>query len=630
MKSLLRLFKAISVGTKEGKVATEDLVKKCISKGFLFSPEVIYNYSEEDLLRFIEVVESEVGLSADKINNSFHKSWQKIKEADIEQLVMEQIVHYITTYGFEHLGIYNKDSVYIPNEKLEIPDVDIDEIKLVVIKGYTKEEIKEKLLRLLKSGIALKEETVKDAVDVATFVGLSINDLETIKNKEVKILLCDKLHIILENPTEFLRYVIYKATGKTLLIKDRATIEAIKENNDKAIDDLFFRYGETYGLGRLAEIFYRFKPLFLAFKGSSFRNGFINRIRKLAIKYHKPMKEDYLNEITNKIKNGVAIHNGTLREELSKVNTFRKIRLAYALKFRTTDSDAILYKIRNGKGYATSFAFKNKALALVGYDYVENSIIEDIKKKVKGKKIYIPEYMNYALPATEKQFTGSFPSGSYVSIDRDMLVGIHWENQENNRIDLDLSLINNTIGKIGWDSSYRTEDREVLFSGDVTDAPRPNGASELFYVKRKGLEEFLLVVNYYNYDSEIDVPFKIIVAKEQVEAMKQNYMVDPNKVLAIATSSLNQRQRILGLLVITNEECRFHFSETSIGKSITASTSQYNEDSKKYLSYFYKNTINFNEILEKAGAEIVREKEGCDIDLSPEILEKDTIINLLC
>ncbi|MBA7553678.1 hypothetical protein ES705_46274 [subsurface metagenome] len=98
---------------------------------------------------------------------------------------------------------------------------------------------------------------------------------------------------------------------------------------------------------------------------------------------------------------------------------------------------------------------------------VLDSITEDIGKNVKGKKIYIPDYINYSLPATEKQFTGNFPSGTYISIPQDMIVGIYWENVKHNVVDLDLSLIS-PAGKFGWDSRYRSDEGNILFSGDIT------------------------------------------------------------------------------------------------------------------------------------------------------------------
>ena len=45
--------------------------------------------------------------------------------------------------------------------------------------------------------------------------------------------------------------------------------------------------------------------------------------------------------------------------------------------------------------------------------------------------------------------------------------------------------------------------------------------------------------------------------------------------------------------------------------------------------YFFKNKISLNEVLDNAGAKLVKDVKKCDIDLSPENLEKDTILNLL-
>lgn len=655
MKSTIRLFKALPITTKQRK-ANKDLLEKTIRRGYVFSPGVIYNYSNYDqLMKWIEEI---YGITAEKLNNSFHKSWAKIKDTDMEQLIVEQLAHYLTTYGkeqpveyliekekqwevdnlaekiitlgdFESDKIHDEGYVYIPKEKLEIPDIGIDDIKLIVIKGYTKEELKAKLLDLLGSGIALAEDTINDVVDVAIFLEFEENDIEKIKKKEVKAVLYSYLNLVPENPTEFLRYAIYKTTKKTLIIKNADLIDKIKESKDVNIARLFNQYKNKHGLEKLAEIFYRFKPIFLAFRANGRLKPTINKIRKLAVKHHKPLPEDYLNAITAKLKKYKKIDKDKLTDELERVNTFRKIRLAYALKFRTKDVDSILYRIRNGKGYATDFSFENKNSAKRILDIILDSIVKDVAKNVKGKKIYIPDYIHYSLPATEKQFTGNFPPGTYVSIPKDMIVGVHWQNTEGHRIDLDLSVISPTKGKIGWDSSHKTDGGDIMFSGDMIDARKPKGATELFYVRRQSKEALILFVNYYNFEEKIEVPFKIIVAQEKAENFKKNYMVNPNNIIAVSNSKINQKEKILGLLVTTSDECRFYFTETYIGNSITSSNSKVAENSRKYLFGFYEKSIDLKSILIKANAEIVDEKENADIDLSPEELEKDSILNLL-
>ena len=62
--------------------------------------------------------------------------------------------------------------------------------------------------------------------------------------------------------------------------------------------------------------------------------------------------------------------------------------------------------------------------------------------------------MNYALPATEKQFTGDLPSGTSIRVPKDMVFGIHWENVPGHWVDLDLSVTSPFTGKVGWDGNY--------------------------------------------------------------------------------------------------------------------------------------------------------------------------------
>ena len=630
MKSTIRLFKAVPILEKKSKATNDKLLQSTIKHGFVFAPEVIFNYSEKELEDLTKTVIEEVGLSAEEMNSSFHKSWSKVRGASLEQLVLEQLIHYFTTYGFEALGIYSKDSVYIPNEKLEIPKLDIDGFNFVVIKGYTKAELKKKIISLLSTGIAVSDETRKDIVDVCLFVEISSKEIEEIKNKEVRITLFDFLDLIPENPIEFLRYAVYKSIGKTLLIKDKATINQIKEQENFNVLALFHKYKNKYRIERLSEIFYRFKPIFLAFKTNTQLKNYVNKIGRQAKKYHKPMKPDFLNEVTSMIKKGELVTKEKLNKELSKVNTFRKIRLAYALHYRTKDVESILYKIRNGKSYAKEFDFEHKADAEEILEVVKESIINDIRKNVKGKTIYIPEYIKYALPATEKQFTGDLPSGSYVTIPKDMIFGVYWHNVGNYRVDLDLSIIQTSGRKFGWDAMYRTEDRGILFSGDMTEASTPNGASELFYIKRQTEDSMIMFVNYYNF-SPVTVPFKIIVGKERLEQLEENHMVNPNDVVCIAKTQINQRQKILGLIKTTPDECRFYFCETAIGNTISSSGKPYVEYGRKYLTDFYEDMFSLNDILEQAGARIneKEEDEEYDIDLSPENLEKDKIISLL-
>jgi len=248
-------------------------------------------------------------------------------------------------------------------------------------------------------------------------------------------------------PIEFLRHLISKLTDESLLIKNDALIEKIQNSNGKFLDVLL-----QDAPNNLASIFFRFKPLFLAMKTISNNKTFFNQLRKKANKLHLPMPEDYFNSVTSRIKKGNLDLNDFERK-LEHTNVFRKIRLANALKYRIHPKESIVYRVRNGRGWATSFDWSNnlKKITKQALDIVIGSIVDDIYANVNGKTFYIPPNIHYTLPATEKQFTGNLPTGSYITVSEDLIVGIHWMNTSR-RIDLDLSVIGES-GKIGWDAA---------------------------------------------------------------------------------------------------------------------------------------------------------------------------------
>jgi hypothetical protein len=624
MNSTIRLFKALPVENKD-TAENADLMKITLAKGFIFSPEVIANYP--DTKHLIELVDQAYGRSSEELNQTFHKSFAKVRDASIQQLVVEQIIHYFTTYGFEALGIYNSDSVYIPQEQLDVPELK-DGIRLVVIQGLTKDELKEKLLTLLNSGVALSEKTVADVLDVAQFVELNQDQLDSVKNKEVKAALYDYFGVVPSKPIEFLRFVVYRATNKTLLIKNQALIDEIKGRDNIDIARYFDLYQKDNGLEPLSKIFYRYKPLFLAFRTNTKMRKSINRIRRLAKTNHEPMQEDLLNNVTARLKNREAPKPGAFNKALADASIYRKIRLAYALKFRTTDADSILYRVRNGKSFAKEFSFENKGGAEAIYDVVMGSIENDIRKNVEGKKIFIPEGIKYALPATEKQFTGDLPTGSYVEVDQNMVVGVHWENVPRHRIDLDLS-ISNADGKIGWDGRYRDSNQGIYFTGDITDAPKPKGATELFHVGGQARGSWIMFVNYYNFDEDVEVPFKIVVTRETRGNVEKNYTIDPNNIVALSSTSIKTKMKNLGIIVADDKSTKFYFVESDLGKAITTRGEAYSEQARKYLLNYYTDSIVLNDVLSAAGAELVGNVADADIDLSPESIDKTTILDLI-
>ena len=118
-----------------------------------------------------------------------------------------------------------------------------------------------------------------------------------------------------------------------------------------------------------------------------------------------------------------------------------------------------------------------------------------------------------------KEIRLSFPCGTSIVTESDIVVGVNWNNVDGNRIDLDLSLIG--LGdKFGWDAKWREGD--VLFSGDMTNAA--HGASELFYVSHTNPGIYGLYLNYFNYNKELPVPFQLFVGQTDKENISLTYL----------------------------------------------------------------------------------------------------------
>ena len=580
--STIRLFNAVQISTLNTLPHPDDLVERTIRNGYILDPHIVPTTA------LLNDIESTIGYDP---NAAFHKSWSFIKDTPLETLFLQQILHYITTYGFE----YTNETVFIPHEQLEVPELKSD-IPLRVIRGLTKPEILDKIISL-GSGVALHQDTLNDLISIIQINRYNPNFVPKIKNRELKALLTDLYDLVPTEPLEFLRYLITKLTDESLLIKNDYLITKIKEADGKFLDTLLKKAPTN-----LSSIFLRHKPIFLALKSISRNKTYFNQLRKWANKTHKPLHPDYLNSVTAQIKFNI-LNTRVLQDRLKASTIQRDIRLAQALKYRELAPKSIVYRVRNGRGHATDFSWEGSVEAPL--HFVEQSIVSKLKN---GSPLYVPEGITYALPSTEKQFTGNFPNGTHISVPENVIVGIWWKNKDR-PIDLDLSAIS-TSGKVGWDGSYRNED--ILFSGDITSAP--TGASELFHIKKE-VPPYVLYVNYYNHTPESPIPAKIFVAHDTPKNLSQNYVVDPNKIIAEAEIIVTQKQTILGLIA----DSGFYFANISIGTSITSGANQ--KQALEYLTAHVRSTIPLPNTTTK--------KTDDSIDLSPKTLNKTSILGLL-
>lgn len=590
---------------------------------------------------FRPFLKDKFGYDIFELNQGFYKSFQTVANSSPKKILVNKLLHYMSTYGMEQHGIFDRDLVYIPNDALELPE-NAKPVKITIIDTIENAEIEARTLKMLQSGVALSEGTVSSLVDIVRFLDIKLN-IDEVPNKEFAIRLCELLNILPNDPVQFLRYMIYRLTGSMLLIKSHETISNLKYRNTKfspiLVDYSFSRYIDNNGIEKLAGVFHRFKPLWLAFKQqSAYMKSTINKMRKLADRYHKPAPPKFLERLTS----AAAIDTKRLKSELAKITVFKKISLANSILYRISNPENIIYRIRNGKAFVDEYSGSLKFDAREILSVIVDSIVEDVKPNVQGKKIYIPANFNYAAPVSEKRFVGNIPHGSsYTFAEKSVVVGAHWlniiENNNEIRVDLDLHLNSETID-IGWQNDFKnenfinTKERKIIFSGDMTDAPiRRGGATEAYFIGETLTDEMLMVnLNHYNHHGET-VPFKLILADVNQEDIDRQYLLDAHEIAFCVPIEISTYEMFLGFLV-SNElgEKKFYFSTATVSDRRVAQSDELTGQIISAMSTTLKSFLSLNEILEKAGAIIENaDNSECDINLAPAEVTKDTLIGLL-
>lgn len=441
------------------------------------------------------LVKDTLGLKPVNWAQSFHKSWDKVATCSIEQLISEQLLNYFSTYGLESNGLRSLN--YVPVEKIltnldEKPAIEAFTVVHVLSVG----ELREKLIDYLKNTKAPHRDAVGYARALLPLAeGIKVDD---IKSFEIKIMYCDLYSLVPTEAQDFLRFAVFKATNgtTTTLVKDDETIEVLKLF---ARTSLAVKMFESADITSLSKSFYRFKPLFLAFKANEQLSSVINKIRRLAVKNHQPVSGFTVSNLINLLaqnrrSDALEVISKADRRELIKLINFAKQEMSL---------QAHVYNIRNGKVFVKALAdsmstpeYQKSIVWLL--EGCQNRLKEILNNTFNNKVFYIPEDVVYAAPVSEKQMLDTLPYGSKILLPEDaksLCISGHWFNRsEQERVDLDFHL-ESAAGSVGWNSNYRTASNSILFSGDMTDAPKPYGAVESFRISRSVDVPYVLSVN---------------------------------------------------------------------------------------------------------------------------------------
>lgn len=564
-------------------------------------------------------------LTADH-NATFYREWDDVLSRDRFEIFLDQLRHYASTYGELEEGREPEGNGWVPNDGGPKPRFE----DLKVLTPITMDELREKCLEVLKSGIALKGDTMMAMADVVCDESLTCDQkaelVSSIKNREAKVYLGERFGVYPDDGVELMRLLVYKYTGKTLLIKDSATIRAVKD----AAEDLTYKGCESpleklpvRSVGRLSTVFLRFKPLVLAMKTKRTAN-LVNRLRRLAAVSHRPYSPGFWDTVVSNSKAGMD----EVKHRLPELDAWRKIRLMMVAKERMLRPEDGVYVVRNGRMFVREGYRPKCAQDWVGQLYyaLEESVVDSLRDKACS--VRFPEAYELVLPTSEKNFVGNFPYGTSFQLTRDNILGVYWRNEWGTR-DYDLSMIDLHGRRIGWNSQWMLGNREVpdvLYSGDMTNA-NPD-AVELMYISGKAPDGILKLNKFSGGDKS---QFRFFFANEERKLGKtMGYMVDPNNIKFDAMVPFEgQGEKTIGILA----DGRFFIMDLGSGGHRVSTSGRYVDAMLKSMKRKTKCFIPLEDILLRAGFSIWEppkdgeEADKPDLDLTA--LEKDTLIQLL-
>ena len=605
---LVKLFN-ISINDPRNEVDYVALNNAAMQVGYIVHPDAC-NFATRQFIQSI----------SGNVNSTFYQNWEEVTSKTRFELFIDQLLHYVTTYG---TGFASEGNGYVPNAT-PVGPVYVSLFRdYKVIMPCTEEDVYIRCMDMLTSGIAMKQDTIETIVEyVVEYVKANellesgVFNIDDVANREAVTLLCDYLGIAPNKKFDLFRYIIYKTTGSTLIIKNNATINAIKNSNTQ-FD--FTTLSDKQLIG-LASIFYRFKPLFLAFKKTcntkcyystsvtSKNAPVINKIRRMAPKYHTPLVESVVSTMLSKVHDSNAI-----TETVAQMNTFQIIRLMNTITERIDHIDEkTMYIIRNGKMFVKDGKSYNSMMmyyATVFY-ILKNELISRLSEKATYVKY--PKNIVLACPTSEKNFVGDLPFGTYMDLkDSDSFVGIYWR-EEWGTHDFDLSVLDLDGRKIGWNSDYYSANKDIVYSGDMTSASPE--ATEIMLFK-KGAPDGSVMVNRYCGDN--GSKFRFFGGVEPNMKLSRNYMVDPNFIKFSADVVSDTTQKTIGLLNLG----RFYVMDLGSGNSIVSYQHGSTQNERYYASVLKaKSYLKLAEVLPKAGF--------IDVDSVEELPEDAQILDL--
>lgn len=542
---------------------------------------IVKDIQEEDILAIF----NRVFPNLKEFRDTFHKSWEKIKDTPQEDLWSQAVLHYFTTYGLESLNINNEGCVYLPDEIDCTPELR----QFRVILTISNEELKTFINDTLSSGVALKQSTIQNYLTILDYFKWEY-DTEKIKNKEMKTIFQAKLKVIPKTGEEIVRLLHYLFTGETMLVKNYKTFRALQycPIDQKPYVSILLEKGQK----QCAEVFYRYKAVFMGLRHAGFKSE-VNKISRLAKEYWKPMP------VVPFMSSRILGDEEVKMEDIQQLPTFDLVKIYNKLQYVYTSMKEYghyydMFVVRSGSLYIDK---KPKKISGKQQDWLKYALI-DILLLLKSRfsqtgKSYLllPEGLDIAYPTSEKSFIGDLPLYSRVVCDASSVIGISWK-----REDLDLSALLEDGGKVGWDSHYSSRTGQVMYSGDCT-----RGGAEAIYFNSP--QKALIMMNLYFGDiPEVNLfisnekEFNVKEVEDPYRYRQKKYIYDPNNIIYSTKLAIDSESKVLGLYEKQKNKTTFTFVDMSIANGRVCSNSELTQIAMEVLDLRGKTALKLSEL----------------------------------
>lgn len=640
-KYAVRLFKAIprDVVMKSGHSANAINWSQCFEHGFLVindRGDIMSDISVEAW----RIIDDIFGKNAVQFNSTFYQDFRTVRDMTNLERVLDQIMHYMSTYGREMVGLEARPYIPVRDFDFEgIPGMNISVDQILVIQMVDDKVLGDMVDNMVK--------TVK-APNIMMRTGfqylwpyMSVTDKD-IQSFELKCIYYDETGRVPSQNIDFLRYMVYKTTGRPMLIKDRTTIEIIKRANP---DYKLIGLWQKCDVNSMAEIFYRYKPLFLAFKHIGTLRGWhehtasnpnmahvINRIRRAAVEHHKPLNES---SIQNMIQ--MYLQNKSIAHLVAKASNRDLVKIINSLLNSLEVNQPRVFNIRNGKAYVADGVTKlpkelKKRSEMMTYIY--DQLIARMGDKYENVVFVMPEHIEYTVPTSEKQMVYTYPWGTRIKVPGDggYTMGMHWFDQHNQRVDLDLHMNGINGAHIGWNAGYYNS--EATYSGDMTAAPQPNGAAEAVEFRTRD-KDYNMTINKFSGPDNVD--FKLFASKGHVggDGGKFTYHPADDLIPTIPMQFMGLDGNTMNIGITCKGDFYFYGSRISSGIVPAQNYNQFIQG----VSAKITSMLLMREFLEDCGATIMTQApdfavnqagdEMAIIDLSPEALIPTTLFEVI-